>query len=425
MALKFNPFTNKLDITEVGGGGSGDVTGPGSSTNNAIVRWDGITGTLIKNSVAILSDAGDIMANSIDLTIPVAADDGGTGIASYTIGDILYASGATTLSKLAIGSNNQVLTVSAGVPTWATPAASGTVSSFSFTDGNGFDGTVINSTTTPALSLATTVGTNEVIYANAGALTGTGTGQFVSELRISSTGVPILNTTPTNDIAISEDDFYYYSQQQSTVFYIIEGAGNGSDSSFNTSTVTATAFGESQLFTGTDTNGCAQISVPGNAQSKPVFLGNGVHQLDFLVRVPVLSDGTETYSVVVGIGENFSANARNAPGPNHGVYFTYSSSVSPNWIGASKSSGSITTASGGGSVVVTTDYMHLRITINAAATLCTFFVNGTNVGTTAADIPTTALGMGCQILKSAGTTGRFCLLDYWRHAVQMTTSRFS
>jgi hypothetical protein len=43
---------------------------------------------------------------------------GGTGNSSYTKGDILYASGTNTLSKLAIGSTGQVLSVSSGLPAW-------------------------------------------------------------------------------------------------------------------------------------------------------------------------------------------------------------------------------------------------------------------------------------------------------------------
>src|SRR5210317_1477155 len=43
---------------------------------------------------------------------------GGTGLTSYTTGDILYASGTNTLSKLAIGTAGQVLKVSGGVPSW-------------------------------------------------------------------------------------------------------------------------------------------------------------------------------------------------------------------------------------------------------------------------------------------------------------------
>jgi hypothetical protein len=42
-----------------------------------------------------------------------------------TTGDIIYASGANTPARLGIGSTDQVLKVTGGVPVWATPAASG------------------------------------------------------------------------------------------------------------------------------------------------------------------------------------------------------------------------------------------------------------------------------------------------------------
>ena len=43
-----------------GGGGSGDVVGPSSATDNAIARFDTTTGKLIQNSNATISDAGDL-----------------------------------------------------------------------------------------------------------------------------------------------------------------------------------------------------------------------------------------------------------------------------------------------------------------------------------------------------------------------------
>lgn len=59
------------------------------------------------------------------LAVPVSAANGGTGQSSYTIGDLLYASSSTALSKLADVAVGQVL-VSGGVgaaPAWsATPA---------------------------------------------------------------------------------------------------------------------------------------------------------------------------------------------------------------------------------------------------------------------------------------------------------------
>jgi len=51
----------------------------------------------------------------------IAVNKGGSGLTSYTAGDILYASGATTLAKLAKGSDTEVLTLASGVPTWAAP----------------------------------------------------------------------------------------------------------------------------------------------------------------------------------------------------------------------------------------------------------------------------------------------------------------
>lgn len=58
--------------------------------------------------------------DTIVLTNPLDASEGGTGQSSYTIGDMLYATGATTLSKLAIGTARQLLQTNAGgtAPQW-------------------------------------------------------------------------------------------------------------------------------------------------------------------------------------------------------------------------------------------------------------------------------------------------------------------
>jgi len=51
----------------------------------------------------------------------LGAGFGGTGNVTYTAGDILVATGATTLTKLAKGTDGQVLTMVAGAVAWATP----------------------------------------------------------------------------------------------------------------------------------------------------------------------------------------------------------------------------------------------------------------------------------------------------------------
>lgn len=49
----------------------------------------------------------------------IGAIYGGTGLTSYTTGDLIYASATNILSKLAAGTNGYVLTMVSGVPAWA------------------------------------------------------------------------------------------------------------------------------------------------------------------------------------------------------------------------------------------------------------------------------------------------------------------
>jgi hypothetical protein len=64
-------------------------------------------------------------------TLPTAA--GGTGLTTYTTGDIIYASATNTLSKLAAGTNGYVLTMAAGIPSWAATNAATTRTVNTFT----------------------------------------------------------------------------------------------------------------------------------------------------------------------------------------------------------------------------------------------------------------------------------------------------
>lgn len=72
-----------------GGGGSGDVVGPASATDNAIARYDGTTGKLIQNSGATIDDSGNITATNLsgtntgDQTISLTGDVTGSGTESF------------------------------------------------------------------------------------------------------------------------------------------------------------------------------------------------------------------------------------------------------------------------------------------------------------------------------------------------------
>lgn len=162
---------------------TGDVTatGPGAAAASLVATSNATLTTLSALTTATsLVSIGTVTSGTWHAT-PITEVYGGTGQSSYTTGDTLYASATNTLSKLPIGSTGYVLTVSGGIPTWAAPSTSGTVTSVSVTTANGFAGTVTNPTTTPAITISTTI--NSPVLAGNGtaisAATTTGSGSTV------------------------------------------------------------------------------------------------------------------------------------------------------------------------------------------------------------------------------------------------------
>lgn len=133
-AATFN-FTIPRGDTGASGAGTGNVNGPGSSVVGHIATWANGSGTLLADggvvpsgtvtSAAMTVPTGLAVSGSPITTtgtfavtwsgiIPVA--NGSTGLASYAVGDLLYASGSTTLSKLADVATGNAL-ISGGVTT--------------------------------------------------------------------------------------------------------------------------------------------------------------------------------------------------------------------------------------------------------------------------------------------------------------------
>lgn len=57
MPIRFNPLTGEFDFTR-----AGTIQGPNPVIDNSIVRWDGITGTLVDDSLTAVQDGGGIEA---------------------------------------------------------------------------------------------------------------------------------------------------------------------------------------------------------------------------------------------------------------------------------------------------------------------------------------------------------------------------
>lgn len=129
--------------------------------------------------VLVNDSSGNVTASAA-----LVATKGGTSFNTYATGDLLYASASNTLSKLAIGSSTQVLTVTGGVPVWAPAAATG-VTAVSVATANGLAGTSSGGST-PALTLSTTI---------TGILQGNGTA--ISAASTTGSGNVVLSTSPT------------------------------------------------------------------------------------------------------------------------------------------------------------------------------------------------------------------------------------
>lgn len=97
-----------------------------------VPQWQTVTGTGTVTSVAFsggstgLTVTGSPITTSgtITLTGTLGTANGGTNLTSYTTGDLIYASSSSVLSKLGVGTNGYVLTMSGGLPTWQVNVAS-------------------------------------------------------------------------------------------------------------------------------------------------------------------------------------------------------------------------------------------------------------------------------------------------------------
>jgi hypothetical protein len=106
----------------------------GAVFNDGSVVFEGATANDFETTLAITDPTADRTITFPDATGTVAL--AGNVIANSlltTTGDTIYASGANTPARLAIGTSGQTLTVSAGgIPEWATPAAGTTANDQAF-----------------------------------------------------------------------------------------------------------------------------------------------------------------------------------------------------------------------------------------------------------------------------------------------------
>lgn len=140
-------------------------------------------------------------AQSIDLGANVnGGGGGGSGVSSIN--------GVTGAANIVAGSGITVTVLGQNITIAATGGGTGTVTSVSVVSANGFAGTVATATTTPAITLTTSV--TGILQGNGTAIsaaTTTGTGSVVLSVGPAFTGTPTAPTIHLTSLAVSSNVF--------------------------------------------------------------------------------------------------------------------------------------------------------------------------------------------------------------------------
>ncbi len=141
---------------------------------------------------------GPLQANNglVSATSSIGVLYGGTGLTSYTAGDVLYADANGNLARLPIGGTGQVLKVNAGFPSWGADQTTG-----------GSGGATAWATTTDSLAIYPSDTSNVVIIGNSA----TSTLNSIFEVQgksYFSNNVGIGSTSPTQLLSVGGNGYF-------------------------------------------------------------------------------------------------------------------------------------------------------------------------------------------------------------------------
>ncbi len=362
------PSGARTNLGAAASGANSDITAL-SGLSTALTTAQGGTGATTpaaaRTSLGVAASGANSDITSLSaLSTALSAAQGGTGQSTYTTGDVVYASGASAISKLGIGSAGQVLTVNGGAtaPQWSTPSptASGSTTTILFNDFMSIHAAGVANITNTFVPMDDMVGFSSAATAL------------------------VRNTAPSSTDVNHPGIMQLFSN----------AAGVAAGAAY-----------------------CNVGSSAGAVTSGSMNFTGGVVTLEAVVRVPALGTGA-TYRVGFG-----SANV-GVTTPTKKAYFEYVGAASGQWTYQAAGTGS--TSANVGSTFAANQWMKLTITVDAAASSITFQKDSDTPVTqsTAANIPV-ATDLLCPFLANVGSavSSRNLDVDYIKVTKTFSTPR--
>jgi uncharacterized protein with putative carbohydrate binding module len=169
-----------------------------------------------------------------------------------------------------------------------------------------------------------------------------------------------------------------------------------------------TSSGRAALFSGRSSNGAAFL------------LGQGTTKVKTKIKLPTLSTSGDRYKILFGLVGDCTSSA-----VTDGVYFDYTEGSSNNWRMCT-SNDSTRTETPSSVVVTNNQWIRLEIIINSSATVASYVLNGSTIGTVSTNIPSDvgdAVSPILGIYKSAGSSNRTIQTDYVALSVELNSTR--
>ena len=107
--------------TVLSSSGGGSTVNFSSGTQNVFITYPS-SQAIYEDASGNVSPLGTITSGTWNATL-IGPVYGGTGISSYTVGDLLFANTTTSLDKIPIGANGYILTSNGTAPAWAANTA--------------------------------------------------------------------------------------------------------------------------------------------------------------------------------------------------------------------------------------------------------------------------------------------------------------